>query len=179
MTSIRFFASGTPQPAGSKKAFVMRTAAAEFLKGATPQSIRTMAINLLDLLLKPEKLCRAIVTDDNPKGEAWKKIVAASARMVHTGAPLSGPLQMDVTFTIERPQGHFGTGKNAGTIKDSAPEHHITRPDTTKLLRCLEDALTSICYHDDGQIVLQIIRKEYGPKPGALVEIAPLVDTLF
>lgn len=158
MTSIRFFAPGDPQTAGSKKCFVMKI---KDRPGTSPKDYR------------------GIITDDNPKGEAWKKIVATSARMVHTGAPLSGPLHMDVTFTLERPQGHFGTGKNAGTIKDSAPEHHITRPDTTKLLRCLEDALTGIAYLDDGQIVLQIIRKEYGPKPGALVEIAPLVDSLF
>lgn len=158
MTSIRFFAPGVPQTAGSKKCFVMK------IKDRPGTSAKDY---------------RGIITDDNPKGEAWKKIVVAYARSVHTGPPLTGPLQMDVTFTLERPQGHLGTGKNAGNVKDSAPEHHTTRPDATKLLRCLEDALTGIAYEDDGQIVLQIVRKEYGTKPGALVEIGPLVETLF
>lgn len=46
-------------------------------------------------------------------------------------------------------------------------------------MRCLEDALTEVLYADDGQIVMQIVKKEYGPKPGALVRIAPYVETLF
>lgn len=158
MGMIRFTAIGKPEPAGSKKCFVMKIAGRP---GTSPKDFR------------------GIITDDNPKGEAWKKIVAASARQVHMGPPLDGPLQMDVTFTLERPQGHFGSGKNAGQVKSSAPEHHTTRPDTTKLLRCLEDALTSIIYYDDGQIVAQHVFKVYGPTPGALVEIAPFVESLF
>lgn len=179
MNSIRFFAPGKAEPAGSKKSFTMRSERAAFLKGATRESIRTMTPDQIDLLLHPEKLCRSIVTDDNPEGEKWKKIVAAYARTVHTGAPLSGPLQLDVTFTLERPQGHFGSGKNAGNVKDSAPEFPIVRPDTTKLLRCLEDGLTGVLWIDDAQIVRQVVSKEYGPKPGALVHIAPYVESLF
>lgn len=158
MNTIRFFAPGKAETAGSKKGFVV----------PIPGRPGTSA-----------KDYRAVITDDNNHGKKWREIVVAYARSVHTGKPLEGPLQMDVTFTMERPQGHLGTGRNEGQVKASAPNHHITRPDTTKLLRCLEDALTSICYHDDGQIVLQIVRKEYGPKPGALVHIAPYVDSLF
>lgn len=158
MTTIRFFAPGKAEPAGSKKAFVMK------IKDRPGTSVKDY---------------RAIVTDDNPEGERWKKIVALYARTVHTGKPLEGPLQLDVTFTLERPQGHFGTGKNAGNVKDSAPECPIVRPDTTKLLRCLEDGLTGILWIDDAQIVRQIITKQYGPKPGALVEVGPFIETLF
>lgn len=156
--TIRFTALGIPQTAGSKKGFVIK------IKDRPGTSARDY---------------RAVITDDNEKGDAWKEIVAASARQVHTGPPLDGPLQMDVTFTLERPQGHFGSGKNAGQVKSSAPEHHTTRPDSTKLLRCLEDALTGIIYADDGQIVAQHVFKVYGSTPGALVEIAPFVESLF
>lgn len=155
---IEFFVPGHAETSGSKKCFVM----------PIPGRPGTSA-----------KDYRGIITDDNPKGKAWMKTVAAYARTVHTGPPLTGPLQMDVTFTLEHPKGHFGTGKNAGTLKDSAPEHHITRPDTTKLLRCLEDALSEVLYADDGQIVCQHVVKEYGPRPGALVRIAPFVETLL
>lgn len=156
--TISFFAAGTPQTAGSKKCFVMK------IKGKPGTSARDY---------------RGVITDDNEKGDQWKKIVAAECRRVHTGPPLDGPLQMDVTFILERPQGHFGTGKNEGQVKSSAPEHHITRPDASKLLRCLEDALTSVAYHDDGQVVAHHTFKEYGPTPGAKVEIAPFNPALL
>lgn len=157
--TLSFFAEGTPQTAGSKKCFVMK------IKDRPGTSAKDY---------------RGVITDDNEKGDEWKKIVAACCRQVHTGPPLEGPLQMDVTFTLSRPQGHFGTGKNEGIVKDSAPAHHITRPDATKLLRCLEDALTSIAYVDDGQIVIQNVLKVYGDKPGARVEIGPVDEnTLF
>lgn len=155
---ITFHAAGKPEPAGSKKCFVMK------IKDRPGTSARDY---------------RGIITDDNPEGDKWKKIVATQARQVHAGPPLEGPLQMDVTFTLQRPQGHLGTGRNEGTVKDSAPEYPITRPDTTKLLRCLEDALTGIAYVDDGQIVAQHVFKVYGPNPGAEVSIAPYVESLF
>ena len=155
---IKFFAAGTPQTAGSKKGFVVK------IKDRPGTSAKDY---------------RAVITDDNEKGEKWKEIVAAECRRVHTGPPLDGPLQMDVTFVLERPQGHFGTGKNEGQVKESAPEHHIIRPDASKLLRCLEDALTSVAYHDDGQIVAHHTFKTYGSNQGAHVEIAPLDPTLL
>lgn len=37
-----------------------------------------------------------------------------------------------------------------------------TRPDSSKLLRAIEDALTGILFHDDAQIVETHIRKHYG-----------------
>lgn len=155
---ITFFVPGKAETAGSKKSFVMK------IKDRPGTSARDY---------------RAIVTDDNPKGEKWKKIVVYCARQVHTGPPLTGPLQLDVTFTLERPQGHLGTGKNDGKVKESAPEYPTSRPDTTKLLRCLEDGLTGVLWIDDAQIVHQVVSKEYGPKPGARVSVAPFVESLF
>lgn len=158
MTTIRFFAAGKPEPQGSKKAFVMK------IEGRPGTSAKDY---------------RAIIVDDNPEGKKWKKIVATTARMVHTGAPITGPLQIDITFTVERPQGHFGTGKNAGNVKGSAPEFPEVRPDVLKLARAVEDSLTGLIYEDDAQIVAEHIFKVYGPKPGALVEVGPFIESLF
>lgn len=177
--TIEFFVPGPPETAGSKKSFVKRAPWAEFLKGATRDSFRMMTPDQLDMLLKPEKLCRAIVTDDNPKGDAWKKKAALVARTVYQGPPLTGPLQLDVTFILARPQGHFGTGKNAGVLKPGAPQYPTTRPDATKLLRCIEDGLTGVIWADDSQIVFQTVAKEYGHTEGAKVAVAPFEDTLF
>jgi Holliday junction resolvase RusA-like endonuclease len=156
--TITFHAAGKPQTAGSKKAFII----------PIPGRPGTSA-----------KDYRAIITDDNPEGEKWKKIVVSYARAVHTGPPLEGPLQLDVIFTLERPKGHFGTGKNDGEVKRSAPEFPTTRPDTTKLLRCLEDGLTGILWTDDSQIVAQHVFKVYGTRQGAQVSVAPYIESLF
>ena len=42
--------------------------------------------------------------------------------------PLTGAVAVDVVFTFARPKNHYGTGRNADVIKESAPEHHIQAP---------------------------------------------------
>lgn len=143
---IQFFAPGKPEPAGSKRAFV--------LKGGAHAG-------------------RAIITDANAKSKPWQQTVKHCAMSVFTGEPLTGPIQLDVTFTLLRPQGHFGSGKNADKIKDSAPQFPTSKPDATKLLRGVEDALTGIIWKDDSQVVAQHVFKVYGPRQGAEISIAP------
>jgi Holliday junction resolvase RusA-like endonuclease len=63
-----------------------------------------------------------------------------------------------VDFYLSRPKAHRG----AKGLKPSAPHHHTTKPDTTKLLRCLEDALTNVIWRDDTQVVRQHVSKNYG-----------------
>ena len=36
------------------------------------------------------------------------------------------------------------------------------RPDATKLVRAVEDALTGLVWRDDAQVVIQTVRKRYG-----------------
>lgn len=158
MTPIEFFVPGTPETAGSKRTFIMK------IKDRPGTSAKDY---------------RAIVTDDNPRGEKWKKKCAAMARVAHQGQPLTGPLQLDVTFILARPIGHFGTGKNAGVLKPGAPQYPTVRPDATKLLRCIEDGLTGVLWADDATIVAQHVFKEYGPTEGARVAVAPFEETLL
>lgn len=135
---------GTPQPAGSKRAFVVQK------RGGKP---------------------RAIVTDDNRKSGAWKDKVALFARDAMKGvSPDAGPLSLDVTFTLPRPTSHYRSGKNAALLKAGAPLYPTTRPDSTKLLRAVEDALLGIVYEDDSQVVETRVVKQYGSPPG-MVEI--------
>ena len=62
-----------------------------------------------------------------------------------------------------------------GTLKPSAPKHPIVKPDTTKLMRALEDALTGICWRDDTQVVIQTAHKAYAAVTcGAFVRISQL-----
>lgn len=155
MSTIRFFVHGHPEPAGSKRAFV--------LKGGAHAG-------------------RAIITDDNAKTKPWQSMVkheALAARLAINAQPMDGPLQLDAIFTVLRPKGHFGSGKNAHKIKDSAPTHPTGKPDLLKLTRAIEDAMTGIVYTDDSQIVTEHIFKVYGETEGVLIEVGPYIESLF
>lgn len=141
---LRFVVHGTPETAGSKRAF--------------------------------RRGNRVIVTDDNRKTKSWQAAVAGEAAAAMADRPLLvGPLVLTVTFTLQRPKGHFGTGRNAGQLKDSAPEFCDKRPDALKLTRAVEDALTGVVWHDDAQVVDERIVKRYGAPTGVEVTVAPLV----
>lgn len=155
--------TGIPQPQGSKKGFVAgeRT----IVKG------RPAVIN-----------ARAVVVDDNKeKLRTWRDDVKAGAQEAilareGTGdcfATISGPVGLDVTFLMQRPKGHYGTGRNAGILKDSAPKRPTTMPDVDKLLRSTLDALKAVAvYQDDAQVVTVTGRKVYATgAPGAHIHV--------
>ena len=91
-----------------------------------------------------------------------------------TGPLITGPVKLELTFFMERTKGHYGTGRNAGKLKASAPRHHTKTPDVLKLARGVEDALTAVIWKDDAQIVLELLSKEYGERPGVWVRITEL-----
>jgi Holliday junction resolvase RusA-like endonuclease len=141
---LSFRVVGKPEPRGSKNAFRTKT-------GAT------------------------VVTDANPHSGPWMGVVADAALNAMIGedgvvAPvMEGPLGLTVIFTVARPKGHYGTGRNAGVLKPSAPAYPAVKPDTTKLLRGLEDALSGVVWRDDAQVVEQAVAKRYGHPEGAQV----------
>lgn len=112
------------------------------------------------------------VVDANPKSKDWKSYVKLQASQQWQGGLLQGPLQVTFLFLVSRPQGHYGTGRNAGKLKDSAPRYPAKKPDLLKLARGVEDALTGSVYGDDAQIVEEILRKRYVRRP----EDPPRVD---
>jgi Holliday junction resolvase RusA-like endonuclease len=134
MSAFAVVVYGKPQPAGSKRAFV---------------NPRTK---------------RAIVVDDAKGSRPWKQEVAGAALDVCGGEPLllDGALVLEVRFYLRRPKGHYGSGKNARQLRGSAPAFPAVKPDTTKLLRAVEDALTGIVWTDDSRIVHQVASKCYG-----------------
>ena len=95
---------------------------------------------------------------------------------------LDEPLVLSADFFLDRPKHHFGTGRNAGRLKPSAPARPTGPPDLSKLVRSTEDALTTAgVYRDDALIVSIATAKRYvddGPgalsKPGAFITISRL-----
>ncbi len=92
-----------------------------------------------------------------------EKLAENAATVMREGGHkvIDGPVRLDVDFVFERPASHFGTGKNEGLIKSSAPVWKQSVPDRDKLLRAIGDALTKVVYRDDARIVDGNARKVY------------------
>ena len=78
----------------------------------------------------------------NPKSKTWEGRIASIVLAVYKRKPVPGPVCVDLEFYFRRPKNHFGTGKNAHTLKDSVPYHPCSRGDVDKLARAVLDALT-------------------------------------
>lgn len=142
---------------------------------------------------------KANVQPDNEKTlKPWRKLVAAAAtRWVGVCADEYQPVMLVVTYSLERPAYHYGTGRNAGKIKaahiNALPVKFGTR-DIDKLERAIFDALQSAgTLHNDAQVCDVMHKKRFirgvltaDPKPdhgdvlpcpGVVIRIYPLGDT--
>lgn len=121
---------------------------------------------------------KSFVRPDNPKTEFWRQDVQAAALKQYKGPLLTGPIRMTYSFVFPRPKSHYGTGKNANTLKPNAPYWHTNKPDLTKIIRSTEDALTDIVYKDDSQVCDRDEKKIYTTslfnKPGVSITIEEL-----
>ncbi|MEU9208483.1 RusA family crossover junction endodeoxyribonuclease [Streptomyces sp. NPDC048415] len=70
--------------------------------------------------------------------------------------PLNEPVCVDVTFTLQRPKSHYGTGRNAGRLKASAPDFPTSKPDLDKLIRSTQDALKDAGVLVDDSVVASL-----------------------
>ncbi len=111
---------------------------------------------------------RAIMTEgfgDKPrKLKEWRSVIGEHARLwlAENGmpAPLDCPVVLTATFYLPRPK--------------SAPKRVIypaTKPDLSKLVRSIEDALSKIAYTDDARIVKLNIEKLFAIDSPPRVEI--------
>jgi Holliday junction resolvase RusA-like endonuclease len=75
---------------------------------------------------------------------------------------------------------HYGTGKNAGKLKSSAPVHHVKTPDLDKAVRgvadSIGDAVASVLLRNDSQIVSIHATKRYQTDDflGAIITVTAL-----
>lgn len=139
---VSFVVYGKAQPAGSKRVFHAKDGHAY---------VRDMSGNA---------------------GDDWRRSVAQAAGIAMMDGPLlTGPLKLILIFYVVRPQGHYGSGRNAEKLKPSAPMAPTTRPDLTKLIRAVEDAMTGIVWRDDSQVVIQEASKVYSERARVKVTV--------
>ena len=149
MTSMTFRVTGLPAPQGSKKAFV---------RGG-----RAM-----------------LVESAGDKVKSWRQDVVVTARTAaerRRWAPLTGPVAVELVFFLPRPKGHYGSGKNVGRVRPTAPAFPATKADLDKSTRATVDALsTAGVFRDDSQVVRLLALKHYadGVTAGATITIEDL-----
>ena len=113
--------------------------------------------------------------DANKKLAPWRKDALACIRDAkgdHDGPMFTGPIQVTMIAYFPRPASHYGSGRNAGVLKPSAPFWHSSAPDCDKVQRALGDALTQAgLILDDRLIVSWDASKVYGD-PRMVVQVA-------
>ncbi len=107
----------------------------------------------------------------------WRATVTTYARQAMSATkdvsfPLDRPLLVVMAFSFIRPKSHYGTGKNAGKVKDNAPEYVITTPDLDKLVRAVNDGITDAgMWVDDSYVSIMQVSKRYAEQAGVTVMI--------
>lgn len=156
----------TPAPPATADPCVEFTAYGEARPQGSKTSIRrgkhTVTVDDADLKTKTR-----------PAGSLtrWRTMVAdAAGKAVGDRPRLDGPLIAVFRFVIPRPKSHYG---KRGLLP-SAPSYPTVKPDSLKLARAVEDALTGIVYRDDAQIVAHSIRRVYGEPERVIVRIVPV-----
>jgi crossover junction endodeoxyribonuclease RusA len=114
---------------------------------------------------KNGKLGVAIVESGGEHHRSWREAVANEARVALYRAnkvwpPSDEPQVAEMTFYLPRPK----SAKKSVIFPDK-------KPDSLKLARAVEDALTKVLYTDDSRIVTHVIRKRFAVDSPPRVEI--------
>lgn len=128
---VRFQVLGQAEPKGSARAFIVKNKATGGV--------------------------RAAVTSDNPNLKDWEHNVRQSLQVVMRQTPretlaaiFDGPVLVAIDFHLPRPK--------------SLPKRvtqHVKKPDVDKLARGAIDALNTVLFKDDSQVVEVRARKVY------------------
>ncbi len=122
--------------------------------------------------------------DPEDVAEDFRRTVKAVEVAVNAATwPLTGPVSADLLFCFARPASHYGTGRNSGQLRPSAPRYPANKGsgDIEKLVRACFDALTDAAvWRDDSQVVKQQAEKVWVgdqdalDRPGVRIEIRPV-----
>jgi crossover junction endodeoxyribonuclease RusA len=114
------------------------------------------------------------VYESNRNVAPWREAIRAEAQR-QVLVPLAGAVFCRITFRMPRPQGHYGTGRNAGRVRNGAPGLPAGKPDIDKLARAVLDGLTDGgAWKDDGQVIKLDAMKMYalpGMPTGCRIEL--------
>lgn len=122
-----------------------------------------------------------VVANNAESLASWRSDVAAAA---HRHKPedwdIHAAVSLRCEFVFPRPLTDYGTGRNAGKLKASAPQHHTKMPDLDKLCRgvadSIGDAVARVLLKNDSQIVSIYATKRYQTDDflGAIITVTAL-----
>ena len=157
--SLEMWVEGRARPAGSKSAIpaINRRTGALVLKtvGSKWGPVRRPIFNMID-------------SGDNVE---WKRAVATAGLVARgDGDVLNGGVFLFVLAVRQRPLRHYvGGSRDRGVRSEYVGARPTSKPDATKLGRCVEDALTGVWWADDNANVLVAYGKTYGSGWGAWI----------
>jgi crossover junction endodeoxyribonuclease RusA len=102
---------------------------------------------------------KGIMVESSKYLKPWRQEVSLSA--IALQAPMFEahvPVELTLNFYFTKP-------------KSAKRRAMTTKPDGSKLLRAIEDALTGILFHDDSQVIESHVRKHYGGPERVEIEI--------
>lgn len=92
-----------------------------------------------------------VITDANRNLKQWRDLTSLVAQDYAPKELVSSAVELRIDFYFARPK--------------SLPKkvnHHIKKPDLSKLIRSIEDSLTNIVWNDDSQVIRVVATKNYG-----------------
>jgi len=115
--------------------------------------------------------------ESSPAVKPWRAAVAGAWRLHYGARCLLGPVEVEVTFYLRRPAGHY---RADGTLKPTARPYPSVIPDLDKYVRATLDGLSkdTRAIADDSRVVTLTARKRYAHghdvAPGAIIRIKEL-----
>lgn len=110
-----------------------------------------------------------IVHADNRDAlKAWEHTVRVEALRIPNRRKLVGPVRLTADFALRRPR----------SVSVRARPYPLVKPDLSKLVRGIEDALTGVLYLDDAQICAIATTKTYAAPDAPVcvrIAVAPLL----
>ena len=119
--------------------------------------------------LKNGKFFQGAYNEQKP--EESKFISFLMTQMPQGFEPIKDPVYIQFWFGMRRPKSHYGTGRNEGKIKGSAPKYPSKKPDFDNYEKFVADCLNGVAYRDDSQVVSWRGDKRYSENPRTEIEI--------
>jgi Holliday junction resolvase RusA-like endonuclease len=112
----------------------------------------------------------------------WRKHVALRLKALDMPYfPKGVAVKVTLVFRLSRPKSHYGIGRNAGTVKASAPQWPLQGHtgaqkrgkvgDVDNYVKAVLDEMNGVCFDDDSQVVMLVASKLYAPSRWAGVTI--------
>jgi Holliday junction resolvase RusA-like endonuclease len=87
---------------------------------------------------------------------------------------IKNPVFLHLWFGLCRPRNHFGTGRNSGKLKPSAPKFPQVMPDIDNYEKFILDCMNKIVFKDDRLVISIRSDKRYTENPRTEIMVQEL-----